>query len=224
MKKIGLLVISFITALYFSGCGNELLNEVNRVHADPFSETPTAVSFSQEGLVKVSWSHDPGADFYILERREDGSAAITECYRGTKNHFEEKLDSLNYGKIFLYSLKKVRGNKIFGPFGAAIGVGENSRVDTYEPNNTVETATFMDREMEGSLFYYRASSGEILQDEDWFYLELAPRTRIHIKIYQRDLGDVPTAFFFNRLGESAFPVTGGADYTPRPAKDIALSR
>ena len=75
MKKA--ILIQFIpTALLICSCGGGLLTDMSRTLADPTIAVPTVTSFVSENRIDVSWSSDPGADRYMLERALDAVTPV----------------------------------------------------------------------------------------------------------------------------------------------------
>ena len=86
MKKA--ILIQFIpTALLICSCGGGLLTDMSRtLGIHPAIAVPTVTSFVSENRIDVSWSSDPGADRYMLERALDAVTPVfTIVYGDTVN-------------------------------------------------------------------------------------------------------------------------------------------
>ncbi len=190
-----------LTLFGLSCCGAGLLDEMDRVSADPTIAAPKAVSFAIENQIGISWDKDKAADLYVLERAKDAmSPAYTEVYRGTAVSFTDS-DVADQSR-YLYRLSKVRGEKAFGPSGAVMGIGSAACGDDHEPNDTEDHAIPLD-DQKANLFYYRAYSGIEVQDADWYSVTVPPTKRMNIVVTQISpgiAGGAITYMFFYQKG------------------------
>ncbi len=170
--------------LGLSCCGAGLLDEMDRVLADPTISVPKAVSFVKENQVGLSWDIDRAADLYVLERANDApNPAYKEVYRGTATSFTDT--GVAAESRYLYRLSKVRGEKAFGPSGAAMGVGNAICGDAHEPNDTEDRPTPIDySDCFSNLFYYRSYSGLEVQDVDWYSVTVPPTRKANVVVTQ----------------------------------------
>ncbi|QQO10751.1 hypothetical protein [Breznakiella homolactica] len=204
MKKLFPPVCTAAVIFIVLGCTQSFLDELNRTDADPYIEVPAVESFLAEGLVSVSWSADEGADEYILQRALDHTSLSFETrYRGAGTDYTEVIPVPH--ERYIYRLSKVRGSKTFGPSDGVMGVGGDFRRDDNEPNDTQETATLLDREITSNLYYYRSYGDEIVQDTDWFVLDVEPRTIVRVKVTQAGLGvgNVATKMYLTVPGQNS---------------------
>ncbi len=173
-----------LTLIGLSCCGAGLLDEMDRVTADPTISAPKAVSFVTENQIGLSWDSDKAADLYVLERANDApNPAYKEVYRGTAVSFTDA-DVADQSR-FLYRLNKVKGEKAFGPSGAVMGIGSATCGDVHEPNDTWDQATPIDYHgCFSNLFYYRSYSGLEVQDADWYSVIVPPAKNANIVVTQ----------------------------------------
>jgi hypothetical protein len=211
MKNLsGLIVAMFM----LTGCSDGMLSELSREIGDPFAENPAVSFFRREGQIDITWSEDMRADGYILQRALDHlTPAYSVVYKGQGTSFTETNAPAH--ERYLYRLIKTRGHKAFEPSKEVLGVGGNFMIDEHEPNDGVNTATLLNREITSNLYFYRAYGGQTAEDEDWYYLEIEPRTKVFIKVYQQGLSDVEIAsdLFITQLGQTNLVITNAKDMT-----------
>jgi hypothetical protein len=174
-----------------------VFDTLNRSPSDPFVEIPTVRSFIEYNTVLINWTWDEGADEYILERGNDHFANIDykEIYRGTNTEYRDR--NLGEDKLYLYRLKKRRGEKIFPASGPAFGVSRQEIVDVHEVNDTEESATQLSHtELHLNMFYYRSSTGLTISDTDWFYVDIPPKWRVSILIEDQETPNASTDTHF----------------------------
>ncbi len=191
MKKYSLLpsILALVMAALLAGsCGEGLLTNMNRTLADPVLEVPVVTSFVYENRIDVSWSSDPGADIYVLERALDAaSPAYSVVYQGTRLCYSDAdcADQVRY----LYRLTKVRGNKSFGPSDAALGVASSVCQDAQEPDDCDAQAAFLQSTLAANLFYYTTvfqqhNAPLVSQDADWYSVEVPANSTANIVVTQ----------------------------------------
>jgi hypothetical protein len=183
-----------------SSCSAGLFDDLGQAEADPFIKAPTVESFRTENVMAVRWDEDPGAGEYILERSLDqASPAFSTVYRGTERTFVDADGAT--GTQYLYRLTKVRGERLFGPSPAVLGVCSSARRDSNEPNNTEATAVAMNTYVEANTYFYRANTGEIVSDTDWYTIEVPARARASIVVVLTlQAGDSATYLYYYRTG------------------------
>jgi len=210
MKSILNLQFVIILFLIISGCTSGIYQHLDRPLEDPEITQPRASSFKQEMTVTITWNIDERCDEYILYRRLDSDFSVDEIvYRGTGTEYID-INGINEDR-YLYSLSKIRGQKEFGPSEPAFGVFSNTIQDFLEPNNTKDTAVWLEYEFESNMYYYRNSDGEEVQDIDWFYVEVPPRRIATIVVSQSGLSTEDTFFYFSQVGEVPYQVINNND-------------
>jgi hypothetical protein len=168
--------------LCFLSCNQDIYNILSRTIDDPYTIKPNAISFKESNTVILSWPFDPAADEYILQRTLDRQdIKYVEIYRGNKNEY---IDSgLPDQNMYLYRLAKKRGNKNFPFSEPVLGVSSLVTRDTYEENNTMETATHLeDITLIANMYYYRSYSGFELQDFDWYWFDIPSGWQVFIVV------------------------------------------
>ena len=184
--KIQFIVI-FLFSLLLLSCSEGLLSDILRVNTDPVVEGPSVVSFEKEETIEITWNSDPGADEYILYRAEDALVPVYEIlYQGTSLSLTDT--DITGEHRYLYTLGKVRGTVLFGPFGPILGVGSNVIQDNLEGNNIKEKATTLVWDLDANLYYYRSNDGEEIEDFDWYSITVPPRRKAMIVVTQDGLG------------------------------------
>jgi hypothetical protein len=156
---------------------------LSRDTGDPFIEKPTVESFISSNTIYISWSDDECADEYILQRAIDAyNPQFTEIYRGGGKRYTDA--GLPDQARYVYRLKKRRGNKTFPESGIVMGVSSLVTRDIYEVNDTEKQAIpLSDTTISANMQYYKGESGLILADEDWYYIDIPPRWRASVVIF-----------------------------------------
>lgn len=199
MGTIKFAAILFCASLL--GCSDGFLEDLGRALDDPVILDPRVVSFVDETKIYVSWDEDPGADEYLLERAQDTDAAVYgTVYRGTDTTYTDT-DCVDQDR-FLYRLRKLRGNRSFGPSAAWLGVCGAFRKDAHEPNDTEDAATALSYDRISNLYFYRSYTGEVLGDVDWYRVAVPARRVAYIMVIQDgiDVGTENTKFEVTQPG------------------------
>lgn len=185
MRKLIFLLASMLMA---SSCAqNEFGSLLFRTAEDPFCDTPEADSLSLERTVYLSWQEDDAADTFRLMRSPDQEQPSFSCiYEGKKTSYTDT-DLADGGK-YIYRLDKTRGRTLFEGKEYAFGWSSGCRNDSCEPNNTEETAAFLEYDRICSLpcIGFITGGAEII-DEDWFYAVIPPMRQADIVIGQHNL-------------------------------------
>lgn len=173
----GLLIL-----ILMGSCDNGFFNAVGRSSSEPLPSTPRVSSFNSIYGVPISWDVDALADSYILYRKLLPSGTNTIVYSG---HATEYMDTEVANKsIYKYTLSKVRGSKEFPVGSAAYGAFDNTYIKDPLGNNdsldkALELSTFT---VEDRIFYYSDLFGVVLEDRDWYYMDVAPGWVAEIKV------------------------------------------
>ena len=165
-------IIIAAAVMALCACNTGIYDLLGRTASDPFTEKPLAVSFKESQTVILSWSFDPAADEYILERALDGTQIVyEEIYRGQKLMFSDA--GLPDQNMYLYRLAKRRGNREFPFSDPVLGVSSVITRDIHEDNGDKENASYLgDTTLVANMYYYRSYSGFILCDEDWYFTDI----------------------------------------------------
>jgi len=208
-------------ALLVASCGNGLLDELSRSFGDPDVQAPRISSFVTENVVEVSWSQDPNADEYVLQRALDNASPNYETvFVGTGTHYTDT--SVTDQGRYLYRLSSTRGSKSFGPSEAVMGVASSVSRDTLEPNDWEAEATPLVSTWAANLYYYSSVAQQggaplVQQDVDWYSVSVPPHRQANVVVTQDGLagGSQNTWMFFYLKGanpvqivnSNAIPVT-----------------
>lgn len=177
-----------LVSLLIDSCTDGLLTDMKRTLADPVVTAPAVTSFVHENRIDVSWSADPGAELYVLERALDAaSPAYAVIYQGTATSYADT-DCIDQGR-YLYRLTKTRGNKIFGPSDAALGIASSVCQDSQEPDDSEDQAALLESTLAANLFYYSTifqqhNAPLVKQDTDWYSVEVPANSTANIVITQ----------------------------------------
>ena len=208
MNRRGRSALVLLPLLLAAGCSQGLLPELDRVLRDPDPTPPRVSSLDRELRIEVSWDADLAAEEYILERAEDSLlGAYAVVYRGTGTSYTDTncQDQCRY----LYQLSKSRGSRIFGPSSAVLGVASDTCRDELEPNDVEEQATVLgDFQRRANLFYFRATPppGQVLQDADWYSLQIPPQWTAYLLITQVGLPSGSEHTFLCFYQKAATPI------------------
>jgi hypothetical protein len=210
MNRPGRRVLALLPLLLAAGCSPGLLPELDRVLRDPVASPPSVSSLERELRIEVSWEEDPAAEQYLLERAEDSLLGVyLPVYRGTGTIYTDT-DCRDQGR-YLFRLSKTRGSRLFGPSSAVLGVASDTCRDGLEPNDTEEQATELgDFQLRANLYYYRATprpdSGQVLQDSDWYSLEIPAQWVAYLLITQVGLPSGSEYTYLRFYQKAATPI------------------
>ena len=198
-----------IAAVLLAGCDTSVYEALSRSKNDPFIDAPLVSSFIREGVIYISWREDKMADWYILERAEDSTAGLLfkEVYRGKEFSYIDT--NVENEKLYFYRLYKQRGNKSGWVSEAILGVGSLVRMDEHEPNNREEYATWIGPMRISNIFYYKARNGQVVSDEDWYYVRVPAYTIATIVLHDYQVAAVDGTTHFKII------IRGGG-----PAKQV----
>jgi hypothetical protein len=178
MKKI-IACIPMIVLLL--SCTNDLFDELDRNLILPAVSMPAVSSFVVENQVLVDWEADAGADSYRLYRDYTaGGAFTTIIYEGSGLAFTD--DDVADGIRYYYKLSKLKGLKEFDKSAAVMGVGSAVIRDRFEGNDTKTEAAEFVNTIDANIYFYRDSSGNALEDRDWYRVDIGPRQYMTIRI------------------------------------------
>jgi len=228
MKKTGVLLASIAVATLAS-CGEGLLKDMRTPLVDPIVAVPVAASFVAENRIDVSWSRDPGASQYVLERAKDSATPVYAIvYQGTSTSYTDA--SVSDQGRYLYRLTKTRGTRSFGPSDAALAVASTVCRDRQEPNDSESQAAVLESTLAANLYYYSTTflqNGAPLveQDADWYSVTVPANSTANIVVTQTqpELADGTRntwMYFYLKAGfEMAIP-----NSQPIPVENFSNSR
>lgn len=203
----GIKIILFLCFIFLA-CSPGIYHMLGREAKDPAVSTPIIQSFIEEEAIHISWEEDAKADQYILYRsRDTRPGELSIIYSGTGFEYLDR-DCVPEGR-YLYSLSKVRGLKEFELCEPVMGVCGQTIRDFAEPNGRKQEAVLLDSDLEANIFYYRSTTGIILQDDDWYYVNIPPRRVANIVITQVNREGENTHLYFSQEGELAFQIVDG---------------
>jgi len=217
--RMGTTLIGICALSVYLSCAPGPLQLISRTASDPEVSMPSVESLAEAGEILVSWEADAAADSYHLYRftEPDGTGAMC-VYSGACLSFADHTVDLD--RMYYYALSKVRGQMEFGPSSACPGVASTIRRDQFE-NDTRENATEHTYVTPANIFYYRDTYGTEIEDTDWYYINIGPRTFVTLTV--RSLTNVtPRELWFMRdgqlpslLSETAEPVLFNYETVPR---------
>ncbi|QOW61618.1 hypothetical protein [Treponema pedis] len=196
-----------IIILLFSGCGKGIYGIISRSQKDPEDFSMKVESFLAEREIKCSWEEDERCDKYILMRSEDRpELKFKEVYAGEGEGYTDKW--LREGERYIYRLDKVRGKVKFKGNVHYMGIYGKEVEDEYEPNNEREQAVKLINDKQGNVYYYRSYEGVVLEDEDWYKIELPGKWKAVITIVY-DASNQPFVITLPYNGKKERPATNG---------------
>jgi len=223
VRKWRLRIVALLTGICAAGiqlsCAPGTFELLSRTGSDPEIAKPYVVSLAEAGEVLITWDADLATDSYRLYRSTDPDSAGSLCvYSGGCLSFADRTVDLD--RMYYYALSKVRGQKEFGQSEAVPGVASAIRRDPFD-NDRRENATEHTYVTPASIFYYRDSYGTEIEDTDWYYINIGPRTFVTLSV--RFLANVtPRELWFmvdgqlpSLLSENAEPVLFNYETVPR---------
>ncbi len=189
-KTVSTISTSLLILFSNMSCANGDVSEILRKYDDPADDTPRAACYSDPHSLNLSWDEDECADEYILLRAEDnGAENFTPVYTGKNTSYSDSFYQTDDQKRFIYRLDKTRGNRWFKSSDCTCAVASNTLHDMHEPNDTVETAVEIERNIEATMpcsqFRYKNRS---YADEDWYFIRLKPLCTAKILFRQVGMG------------------------------------
>jgi hypothetical protein len=179
--RIIVLCAALCAAFLAASCRSGMYDLVTRTNDDPFMENPIAESFTLESAIPLSWSFDPGADEYILQRAvDDYDPVFSTVYRGTSTSYVDR--AVTDQTKYLYRLGKRRGEREFFPQDYTLAVGSIATRDSYEPNDQEEKATFLEYMIIANSHCYCFYNAEYLTEGDWFYVRIPPQRKANLEL------------------------------------------
>jgi len=208
MKRI--FIIAF-AGILCSGCSDDLYEFMNRNTNAPVVSTPQVECFIRECEIVVYWDEDEAADEYLLYRDTNPAGLFNNIsYRGRDLSFKDTGLQSESGKLYYYKLAKRRAEQIFEKSDFVLGVSYNKRRDSYEPNNTPETATEFYNVINANIYYYRYDGNHKLEDVDWYRAEVEPHRQTIINVWYDENSDLePYDIYYMEIGGSNHVVIDG---------------
>jgi len=221
MRTIITLCCLFLFAGLFFSCGPDLFEVLDRSAYDPEISIPRVDCFKNINEIEISWDFDERADEYEVfwcntPNGNYRSLGATE----NLSYVDKNLKSNVY---YYYKLRKIKESKAFPLSMCVMGRANNIRHDMYEPNNTEEIVmadSVSDNprlelvdEIVGNMYYYSDTEGNVLQDVDYYWMEIPARRVVALLITYPD-GE--TNFTANQLyiaqgdSKTGVEIEGGA--------------
>lgn len=181
MKRIlgGILVIVTLVS-----CETGFYETVSENTVSPEASRPQVSVFASLSGIPVAWAPDANADEFVVTRRVLTGVSATEVFRGTANRFLDT--TADPYTMYMYTLAKSRGDRTFPPGTEAVGAWSPLYLqDPNGANDTKETASPMGTNTvsERVFFYSGINAGDsqriVLDDQDWFYVDLGPRLQLY---------------------------------------------
>ncbi|GHV07425.1 hypothetical protein FACS189485_17760 [Spirochaetia bacterium] len=187
----------------------------------PYDEAPRAESFNANGFITLFWDNDPGADEYILERRQDfpsgsGGVRIISLPNNGKDLTYVDRDvtagpSLGQIGRYEYRLVKVRNGTQFRPDITTLAAAVTVEKEITEPNDHVEQAVLLGgNDITANLYYFRFDDGRKIEDVDWYKVWIPAHGRATIQInYAQGTIDSGSFDLVPRYGALGHPIVHG---------------
>lgn len=174
------LALSFLFFMLLS-CDSGLYSLISRPQKAPDNFAFVVDSFNTEYEIYCSWEADILADKYILLRSEDSSSLnFQQIYSGEALSYVDT--NLKDNTQYIYRLDKVRGEKRFVGNRYYLGVFGQKKRDAYEPNNSIETATYLESPKQANLYYYTSAKGIVVYDIDWYQVRIKAHRMVNITL------------------------------------------
>ena len=171
------------------------ITEFSRTRPMPAAATPVVKSFRADGYIQISWQNDEGADAYRLMRSNDGPLlSYRQVYLGSAlQYLDNEVDSQTQVR-YIYKLNKIRNGTEYEGDRIALGVSVLTQEDNHEPNNTEAEATILESALEANLYCYGFSQNMILEDIDWYKVNIPPGKKANIAVSYAN--EANTGFFW----------------------------
>ena len=190
MKKVYLLIISFLAVQLFCSClQNEFEPVLFRTMDDPFNDVPEVDFLSKENTIYLNWKDDDACDEFILLRSVDGAILnFKPVYEGSGVSYIDEV--LTDQTKYIYRLDKKRGKMSFTGKEYGFAFSSTVRNDWCEPNDNEQNATLLVSDFECTVpcIKFYTEQFEFL-DTDWFCVDVPARRAAEIVIKQKNLTD-----------------------------------
>lgn len=182
--KLSIFILMVLLCFMFIACDNTYFSTVSRVSHDPVPQSPDIASYSRTDGILVRWKSDPLADKYILTRNTENGSDYKVVYIGEGTSYLDSYATALPSTMYLYSVAAVRGSKVFPAGDIAYGVYDNQNIkDPIACNDTKENAIIFDyNQINEHLFYYSIDGKSIVNDTDWFAIEVPANKMIYLQI------------------------------------------
>ena len=182
MKTIIFLTIT----LLFMSCAADFYSALNRADYVPVTTKPVVKSFATENAMVTCWEDDPGAHEYCLYKSVTPGGSFSKLiYRGSDLSFTDT--NVDDNTFYYYKLAKVKGTTEFEKSSYTYGVTGCIKTDKYEDNDTKECAKPIELvDTVANIFYYVDVYENIVEDRDWYYVELEAGRTTNIQVFILD--------------------------------------
>ncbi len=200
-----------VAAVTTFSCANGFLSLLSRTVNDPVVTPPAVDSLAIEGSVSISWDFDPGADSYRLYRETSpGGAGLMSVYAGNGTCFKDRVPAAD--TIYYYRLAKIRGNREFEMSVYVPGVASGIARDSQD-NDQRERATRVSFVTPATIHYYRDGIGNEIEDRDWYYMIVPPRSVITVAVTNMANTSIGELYFQVAGREAALLASTGGERT-----------
>lgn len=164
-----------------AGCDNGLATLIFRPQKAPETFDIDIQSFTLENKIICSWKEDVLTDEYILLRSEDTVPLnFSQVFVGNSFFYEDS--NLKDNTKYIYRLDKIRGKNRFTGKKHYLGVFGEKKRDAYEPNNSINKATYLEKPKQANLYYYVSLEGIQLFDVDWYIVRVKANRVINLSL------------------------------------------
>ncbi len=123
---------------------------------------------------------------------DDGRYDFEKIYQGQSTRYVDRFDGTENEDRYLYRLDKVRGTMVFPGSKYVLGISCLAVNDPYENNDTIDTATWLDADIDAIMPCCRYLHGDMfVYDPDWYYVPIMPHRKASILYLKRlDMGEI----------------------------------
>lgn len=174
---------------------------------------PVVESFCKTGAIYVKWDIDPRADSYNLLRDISPAGDFNEVvYSGEDLNYTDS--DIIYYQFYYYRLELVKNGIPAGiSDDYSFGMGAGTIKDNNEDNNSLETATILTTGNNyENIYYFEDAYGNILQDEDWYYVSVPSLMGILIRIDQFENIESGSDIIYTQLGGESYILNEGDEF------------
>lgn len=175
--------------------------------------SPVVDSFCKTGAIYIKWDIDPRADSYNLLRDVSPAGEFNEVvYSGEDLNYTDP--DIIYYQFYYYRLELIKNGISAGISDEySFGMGADTIKDNNENNNSLETATILNTGNNyENIYYFEDAHGNILQDEDWYYVFIPSLMAILIRIDQFENIESGSDIIYTQLDGESYILNEGDEF------------
>jgi hypothetical protein len=181
MNRI-IVILTLLLILTFTGCSNDLLNEM---HEDIVISEPSDIfvhSFKVERAIWIEWEPDRGAEEYVLLKSTSSTGTFVEIWNGQDTFYRD--ESVDLGTFYYYQISKKQGRLEFLNEEYGYGVCGHEQEDGFEPNDTQTTGVHFNDITFANIYLYEGPGMDTVEDRDWYYVTIPKRSYAVLQLYK----------------------------------------